>query len=221
MTVLLSVGEGADAPDVVSKLLDIDNYPNKPGYKLSAPEPLVLSHCEYVPCPFGDNAPQNYHSSPFNIFSDALEESLSQISLYRVGLNEAMPHDQNHFFPNKLAKLSHRSILEIQKAKSLDEKIEGLHGSKKARHENVKEWKRKMYEKEGDLFRTRSRSKEKYEDIDASRRENPAKDGLKGDTKDGQEDVNSSKKDQSKLPYELVHPKHKQMRNFQEGGDLE
>ena len=171
MTVLLSVGEGADQPDVVTKLLDIDNYPNKPGYKLAAPEPLVLSHCEYVPCPFNNDAPQNYHSSPFNIFSDALEESLTQMSLYRVGLNDAMPHDQELFFPSKLAKMSQRSIMDIQKSKSLDEKIEGLHGSKKARHENVKEWKRKMYEKEGELFRTRSRSKEKYEDIDARRRE--------------------------------------------------
>ncbi len=47
MAVLSLVGEGKEAPSIVSTLLDIQRVPGKPNYHLAAEEPLVLHACGF------------------------------------------------------------------------------------------------------------------------------------------------------------------------------
>ena len=47
MAVLFMVGEGLEQPDVVSRLLDIENCIGKPPYPLAAEQPLVLHDCGF------------------------------------------------------------------------------------------------------------------------------------------------------------------------------
>jgi len=46
--VLLMVGRGLEAPDVVQQLLDIQRVPCKPQYGMAAEEPLLLFRCGFV-----------------------------------------------------------------------------------------------------------------------------------------------------------------------------
>src|SRR3990167_1834113 len=105
MTILESVGSGADQPSVVSELLDIEKNPSKPGYKLAEPEPMLLSQCEYDPCPFGEPHNQSYNCNPYNMLSEQIEKTLSQVCHLRVGLQE-LPKSQRN--------TTLRSILEVQ-----------------------------------------------------------------------------------------------------------
>lgn len=47
MAVLLMVGEHDESPEVVKTLLDIEQYPSKPHYRMAAEDPLVLHECGY------------------------------------------------------------------------------------------------------------------------------------------------------------------------------
>ena len=165
MTVLESVGAGADQPSVVSELLDIEKNPAKPGYKLADPEPLILSHCEYDPCPFGEPHPQNYNCSPFTIYSEQIEKTLSQVCHLKVGLQDLPKSDRT---------IAQRSILEVQRGRSHQERLGTLKGNKLKRWENVQDWKAQIAEKEKFTGppkgrgpeRSRSRSQDRYERYD-------------------------------------------------------
>ena len=168
MTILESVGSGADQPSVVSELLDIEKNPSKPGYKLAEPEPLLLSHCEYDPCPFGEPHNQSYNCSPYNMLSEQIEKTLSQVCHLRVGLQE-LPKSQRN--------TTLRSILEVQRGRSHQERLGNLKGNKLKRWENVQDWKAQVLEKEKftgppkgrgpERSRSRSRSQDRYEKFDA------------------------------------------------------
>jgi tRNA pseudouridine(38-40) synthase len=47
MALLLMIGEGEEDPDAVTALLDIDNMPAKPHYKMAPELPLVLHECGF------------------------------------------------------------------------------------------------------------------------------------------------------------------------------
>ncbi|XP_013143375.1 PREDICTED: tRNA pseudouridine(38/39) synthase [Papilio polytes] len=47
MGLLLLIGEGNEEPDVINKLLDIENNPRKPQYNMALDIPLNLFHCSY------------------------------------------------------------------------------------------------------------------------------------------------------------------------------
>ncbi|XP_014355329.2 tRNA pseudouridine(38/39) synthase, partial [Papilio machaon] len=47
MGLLLLIGEGNEEPDVISKLLDVENYPRKPQYNMALDLPLNLYNCSY------------------------------------------------------------------------------------------------------------------------------------------------------------------------------
>ena len=49
MTILFSVGAGAERPSIVSRLLDLAEFPRKPQYPFADPLPLVLWDCEFDP----------------------------------------------------------------------------------------------------------------------------------------------------------------------------
>ncbi|KAJ8706284.1 hypothetical protein PYW08_010910 [Mythimna loreyi] len=47
MGVLLLIGEGKEAPEVISELLDVEKHPRKPQYNMALDVPLNLFHCSY------------------------------------------------------------------------------------------------------------------------------------------------------------------------------
>jgi hypothetical protein len=157
MTVLFSVGEGTDNETLIPDLLNVDEDQGKPGYKLASPEPLLFSHCEYWPPVFGKVDPNNYQTSPANIFSKLYESTMVNASQTRVGMNLANVEQ------SKLSLSDGKSIVRNQKSLTLSEKVDKLKGSKKTRYENVQKWKETIIEKEGQLLggRSRSRSLEK------------------------------------------------------------
>jgi tRNA pseudouridine synthase len=165
MTVLESVGTGADQPSVVTELLDIEKNPAKPGYKLADPEPLILSHCEYDPCPFEEPHDQSYNCSPFNMYSEQIEKTLSQVCHLRLGLQE---------LPKSKRVVAQRSILGVQRGRSHQERLGNLKGNKLKRWENVQDWKAQILEKEKltgppkgrGPERSRSRSHDRYRKLD-------------------------------------------------------
>jgi tRNA pseudouridine38/39 synthase len=50
VALLFLIGERKEEPQIIDKLLDIENYPMKPQYCMSADFPLVLFDCEYNEC---------------------------------------------------------------------------------------------------------------------------------------------------------------------------
>ena len=132
MTVLFSVGAGKDEPSVIPTLLDIHNHPSKPGYPLAPPEPLVLSHCEYLPDPFGHPPGQNYMTSPGSAFTNSVETSLISVCHAKLGIETVIP-DSSHFFRERQMKDNSKSILTLHRGKTLAEQIDGLKGNKKKR----------------------------------------------------------------------------------------
>lgn len=166
MTLLFSIGEGNDPVNVISDLLDIEKTPAKPGYKIAPPEPLTLSHCEYRPCPFGKPPSQLHMSSPGSVASQAFEAAMIEACQHRVAIEEVIG-DGRDFFAEKRAKSTNKSVMHLQTGGSIEEKIQRLQGNKKKRYDNVQDWKERMLVKEGNLRgRSRSRSREKYENGD-------------------------------------------------------
>jgi tRNA pseudouridine38/39 synthase len=45
--VLLMVGRGQEAPDIVKRLLDLEATPRKPQYTMAPEEPLLLYACDF------------------------------------------------------------------------------------------------------------------------------------------------------------------------------
>ena len=196
MTVLFSVGQGSDKPSLVSELLNIEKNPSKPGYKLADPEPLVLTHCEYSPNPFKGNENQQYLSSPASIFANSLEKAMVGVLVSRVGLDDLLPKPEEHF-QYMAGKHKPRSIMEVQRGGTFEEKVGKLKGNKKKRHLNVQTWKANTIEKEKtegapsnrNFYRNRSRSQERQakEDAASSKSDNEAAKGS-NTSKDNQGD---------------------------------
>lgn len=162
MTLLFSIGEGTDDPNLISDLLDIEKTPAKPGYKIAPAEPLLLSHCEYRPCPFGNPVKITQPSAPPSIASQAFEAAMVEACQQRVAIQECIG-DGVDFFAEKKKKSATRSVLHLQSGRTIEEKVKMLKGNKKKRYENVQDWKERMLEKEGGLRgNSRSRSREKY-----------------------------------------------------------
>ena len=164
MTILYSVGAGHDEPSVITKLLDLNQTPAKPGYKLAEPEPLLLSHCEYNPDPFHstESTYQKYNSSPSNILSEQLESIMIQYYQTKCGLSTVLD-DEREFFEHRREREGTKSLLALQRGKTIEQQIENLKGNKKKRFHSVKEWKDKFMGK--DRSRSRSRSQEKGSDV--------------------------------------------------------
>ena len=166
MALLFSIGEGNDDVSVISDLLDITKTPSKPGYRMADPEPLSFSHCEYRPCPFQKLPSQIPMCSPGTVASEAFEASMVQVCQQRAIIEETIG-DGVSYFADRKAKTAGRSIMSIQKGKTIEEKVKTLKGNKKKRYENVQDWKERMLEKEGELRgRSRSRSLEKEDNLD-------------------------------------------------------
>ena len=167
MTILYSVGAGHDEPSVITKLLDLNQTPAKPGYKLAEPEPLLLSHCEYNPDPFHstESTYQKYNSSPSNILSEQLESIMIQYYQTKCGLSTVLD-DEREFFEHRREREGTKSLLALQRGKTIDEKIDCLHGNKKKRFDNFKDWRdRTLNGTVKDRSRSRSRSQEKGSDV--------------------------------------------------------
>lgn len=167
MTLLFSIGEGHDAPELISDLLDVEKTPAKPGYPVAPGEPLLFSHCEYRPCPFGQPVTLTQHSAPGSTASAAFEAAMVDACHQRVALAEVVGNGAA-FFAAKRAKTAGRSVLHIQSGKTIEQKILTLKGNKKKRYDNVQDWKERMLTQEGAL-RGRSRSRSQEKDGDAGR----------------------------------------------------
>ena len=168
MSVLFNVGNGVDDIDVFARLLDIEGMPSKPGYPLASPDPLILSDCEYVPDPFGPPPSQNYLSSPGLAFCKDLETHLVSVCQMRLGLDMILPSPATFFDERARRDRSVlKSVLEVQRARSVETKISSLKGNMKKRFDNVQEWKERVLEREEQdagrdgVERSRSREAEK------------------------------------------------------------
>lgn len=159
MTVLFSIGEGTDDLSLITDLLNVDEEQGKPGYKLAPPEPLLFSHCEFWPPIFSKVLPNNFLTSPANIFTKLYESTMINSWHMRVGMELARAEE------SKLTLSDGRSIIRNQKSRTLTEKVQQLKGNKKERYEKVMKWKEAVIEKDGQLLggrsRSRSRSQEK------------------------------------------------------------
>ena len=47
MTLLALIGNGLEDPELVTKLLDVEKIPRRPGYKPAQPDGLVLTGCQF------------------------------------------------------------------------------------------------------------------------------------------------------------------------------
>ena len=166
MTLLFSIGEGNDDVSVIADLLDIEKTPAKPGYPIAPAEPLTLSHCEYRPDPFQGQPHQTHLSSPGSVASNAFEAAMVSACQQRVIIQEAIGNG-DQYFADRHKRTAGRSVMHLQTGNTIENKIKTLKGNKKKRYDNVQDWKERMVAKEGDLRgRSRSRSKEKYENMD-------------------------------------------------------